>query len=435
MSDPLNAREVADEGWSKLARKRGDGQDRQPPPEFDANAPPPEDEPARLVCRPLTPRPITNIPPRPWAYGKFLLFGSAAAIGAVDGGGKGAHAVVIALSMITGRPLLGERVWRKGSVAIITYEDDETEWHRRIAAACLHYELDYENVIGQFHFISRLDSRVCLASRTLSGDVIFPDSLGIIEHLKTIGAVLLIIDPLNHAHNLEDGNILMAKVAGEVMRIAHESTCAALVLHHLRKGSTGDPDDLMGATSLRATFRAVRIFVRMTTKQAKELGLPERQSWRYSRIAGTKENYAPPPELTTWYKLKSIDLGNADELYTEGDNLQVATAWIPPSSFEGLSLSIIAEIFTALRVPPGLNLRWAPDPRSDEWAGKPISRITGKTSEQTQPIVRTWIKNAVLVEDTYEHPKHRRPRTCVALNETKAAEILAPLYFRPDADE
>jgi hypothetical protein len=385
------------------------------------------------VCRPLTPRAIASIPPRPWAYGKFLLFGSAAAIGAVDGGGKGAHAVIIALSMITGRPLLGEHVWRKGPVAIITYEDDETEWHRRIAAACLHYELDYENVIGQFHFISRLGSRVCLASRTHNGDVIFPDSIDIIEHLKTIGAVLLIIDPLNHAHNLDDGNnnVLMAKVAGEVMRIAHESACASLVLHHLRKGSTGDPDDLMGATSLRATFRAVRIFVRMTTKQAKELGLPEPQSWRYSRIAGTKENYAPPPELTTWFKLESVDLGNSDELYTEGDNVQVAATWTPPSPFEGVGLTVIADIFAALRTPPGKDLYWSPDLRSNIWVGKPIVRITGKTADQAQPIVRTWVKNDVLIEDTCEHPKQRKLRARVTLNEAKAAEILAPIYFKP----
>jgi RecA-family ATPase len=76
-----------------------------------------------------------QIPPRPWAYGHFLLFGQAAVIGAVDGCGKGAQAVAIALAMITGRELLGERVWRTGPVAIITDEDDEMEWRRRIAAA------------------------------------------------------------------------------------------------------------------------------------------------------------------------------------------------------------------------------------------------------------------------------------------------------------
>ena len=56
-------------------------------------------------------------------------------MGAVDGGGKGAIAVSMALAMITGKSLLDEKVWRPGPVAIISYEDDEEEWHRRIAAA------------------------------------------------------------------------------------------------------------------------------------------------------------------------------------------------------------------------------------------------------------------------------------------------------------
>src|SRR5580704_10099130 len=93
-----------------------------------------------LVCEPPPQHRISAIPPRPWAYGSFLLFGYPAVIGAADGSGKGALAIVIALSMITGRPLLGEHVWRTGPVAIITYEDDQTELCRRIAAACLQYD-------------------------------------------------------------------------------------------------------------------------------------------------------------------------------------------------------------------------------------------------------------------------------------------------------
>jgi hypothetical protein len=119
------------------------------------------------------------------------LFGQAAVLGAVDGGGKGAMATAIALSMITKRELLGERVWRAGPVAIVTYEDDETEWRRRIAAACLHYDIDYNSVITKFHFIVRTGSRVCFAAQGPNGSVRFPDGDAIIAHLKNIDASLL----------------------------------------------------------------------------------------------------------------------------------------------------------------------------------------------------------------------------------------------------
>jgi hypothetical protein len=334
-----------------------------------------------LVCKAPEPHVISSIPPRPWAYGKYLLFGSASALGGVDGSGKGAISVVIALSFITGRPLLGEHIWRKGPVAIITYEDDETEWCRRIAAACIHYKIDYDSVIGSFHFICRPGSRIYFAA-SLRGDTIFPDGDAIIDQVKRIKAALLIVDPFNHAHALEDGNnnALIAKVAGEITRIAQLSAAATLVLHHLRKGARGDPDDFMGAVSLRATFRSVRIIARMLGEQAEQLGLPAPQAWRYTRISGSKENYAPPPELTTWYKLESVALDNGGDIYPEGDDVQVATVWTPPDTFDGLLRSVIAEIFAALRIPPGPGLQWSPDRRSDQWLGTPIARITGKNA-------------------------------------------------------
>jgi hypothetical protein len=387
----------------------------------------PPDEP--LLCEPLAPRAVSAIPPRPWAYGHYLLFGSAAVLGAVDGGGKGAQAVAVALSMITERALLGEHVWRTGPVAIITYEDDPTEWERRIAAACLHHMIDYETVIRSFHFIHRHGDPVCLAEASVTGGVRFPDGDEIIERLKAIGAVLLIIDPFNLAHALEDGNnnVLIAKVAAETSRIAAASGAAVLVLHHLRKGAVGDPDDLMGAVALRANFRSCRILTRMTAKEAEDLGIPERHAWRYKRISGTKENYAPPPEEAAWYRLESVNLGNASEFYPQGDSVGAMALWTPPSAFEGVLLTHIAVIFERLRQPPGEGLRWAADPRTAEWIGKPIAAVTGKDDKAIARIIKTWIDTSTLIEGIYHHPASRKTRKFLTLNEAKAAEILKPL--------
>jgi hypothetical protein len=387
----------------------------------------------QLLCERPDLRRIADIPPRQWAYGNFLLFGSTSVVGAVDGGGKGAQAVVIALSMITGRALLGEHVWRKGPVAIITYEDDKAEWCRRIAAACLHYEIDYETVITGFHFLRRPNSRVRLAAKSpVTGNTIFPDGDDIIARLIEIGAVLLIIDPFNHAHALEDGNnnALIAQVAGEAARIAAESQAALLVLHHLRKGATGAPDDLMGALVLRATFRACRILARMTAEQAEKLKIPSREAWRYCRIAGTKENYAPPPELATWYRLESVDLGNPAGIYTRGDNVQAMTAWTPVSPFKDLPITAIADIFDAVRSSQKENRWLSPDARSNNWIGKIITTITGKSDDDATIIIKEWMENEVLKKDKVKDPKRRHEVNCLILNEAKAAEIVPNHLFR-----
>ena len=398
----------------------------------------PRQRATELQCTRLAPVGAASLPPRPWAYGNFMLFGSAAVIGAADGSGKGAIAVVMALAMITGQPLLGERVWRTGPVAIITYEDDQTEWHRRIAAACKHYALDYETIMANIYFLHRPDGRVSFAA-VIDGEIASPDGEAIIRHLKAVSAVLLIIDPFNHAHSLDDGNsnVLIARVAGEMSRIAMEAHVAVLVLHHLRKGSTGSVDDLMGATSLRATFRSCRILTRMTKEEADALKIADR--WRHIRIVGSKENYAPPPDLATWFKLESVRLGNSADVYPDGDEIGVATTWTapaPPSAFDELPLITIEAIFDRMRRGPGNGEFYSMgrSGKAERWVGAMIMVVAGKSEEDAAKIIAAFKHNGVLIEGSYMSPAQRKEVKRVTLNEAKVAEILSliPRGFDPD---
>ena len=371
----------------------------------------------------LQPIGAANIPPRQWAYGHYLLFGSAAVLGAVDGAGKGAIAVVMALATITGEPLLGEQVWRRGPVAIVTYEDDETEWHRRIAAACIHYDLDYAAVLEKVQFIRKPGGRVSFGT-IIDGFISFPDTAAVIDRLKAIGAALMIVDPFNHAHGLEDGNnnAMVAKIAAEIAAIAGNAKCAALVLHHLRKGAGGNPDDLMGATSLRATFRACRILARMTPEQAEKMNVTE--PWRYIRIAGSKENYAPPPEKATWYKLESVRLGNVTDAYPEGDSVAVVAIWQPRPMFEGMDGATLRAVFVALRQTihgPNKQAKHTP------WAGNLLMGVGGRSEREAGKIIGAWLESGVLTKSEYYHPVSKNRVARVVLDEAKAAEIIAAL--------
>lgn len=378
---------------------------------------------AALESTCLAPVGPANIPPRRWAYGRFLLAGSAAVIGAVDGGGKGAIAVVMALAMVTGLPLPGEPVWRTGPVAIVSYEDDADEWHRGIAAACLHYDLDYGAVLANIHFVQRPGGRVSFGTMT-PGMLTFPDSDDITGLLKTIGAVLLIADPFNHAHGLDDGNnnAMVAKVAGELSRAAHEADVAVLVPHHLRKGATGNPDDLMGATSLRATFRNCRILARMTPDVAERMNIVD--PWRYIRIAGSKENYAPPPEKASWFKLIGVPLGNATNEYPDGDDVAVATTWTARPMFDGMEPDTLAAVFGALRETihgPTKQAKHTP------WAGKALMELGGRSEREAAKIVAAWIKTGVLNKGGYYHEPTKHTVQRVTVDNAKAAAIMAEI--------
>ncbi len=373
-----------------------------------------------LACSTLPATVPAAIEPRRWAYGDFLLFGAAAVLGAVDGGGKGSIAVGMLLAVITGRPLLGEPIWRSGPVAIVSYEDDETEWQRRIAAACLHYEIDPAAVFPHIRFIHRPGARVSFAALG-DGGVLFPDGDDIARILTKTGAVMLLVDAFNHAHDLGDGNsnVLIAAVAGEMSRIARESGAAVLVLHHLRKGSSGNPDDLMGATSLRATFRSCRILQRMTPEEATKMNLKD--AWRYIRIAGSKENSAPPPENAPWCKLESVPLGNGTVEYPDGDNMGVATRWTPRPLFEGMDPEALAAVFAALRAAEYSPSRQA---RRRPWAGKPLIEIGGRSEQESAGIVRAWLANRVLLKSQIYDAETRNKVEIVTVDATKADDIL-----------
>lgn len=366
-----------------------------------------------------------NIAPRAWAYGHYLLFGKTAVLGAVDGGGKGAITTTMILCHVFGQDLLGEKVWRAGHVSILTYEDDETEWHRRIAAACLHYDLDYTMAMWSIHFIRKPGGRVALVAPAREG-VIYPDGDAIIAELKATGSTLLIVDPFNHAHMLDDGNnnVMIAKVAAEMDRIADETQAAIMVLHHLRKGSTGQADDLMGATSLRATFRSSRILSRMTQDEAEALNIEE--GWRYIRIKGSKENYAPPPDKATWYMLASVPLGNQSELYPDGDNIAVATTWAPPSPWDGLPMDVVVRALEQIERGPSDGEFYTGSRRgrsNNRWAGAVLVEMAKRQPDNCGLIVAEWIRNGLLIEGNYQSPKEGKVLACVRVDPGKLADM------------
>jgi hypothetical protein len=367
---------------------------------------------------------FSQIPPRRWAYGRFLMLGAASVLGAMDGTGKGFVTVPHILSIVTGRPLLGERVWRSGSVGIITYEDDANEWLRRIAAACIHYQVDYEDVRPHIFFLHRPGGRIVFAQRVASGETLYPDSAAIIAQLRARKAVTLIVDPFNSAHLMDDGNsnVQIVRVAMEITRIAQLADVAALVLHHLRKGSTGEPDDLMGAVALRANFRCCRILRIMTENEAESLRIVD-ERFRHLRISSGKENYAPRATQAIWFKLLSLDLGNGTADYPEGDSVAVATSWKVPSPFAGMSWEAIEIILAAIRDGPGGGERYSPNRQAKKtWAGHLIIEHGNRTEAQAADILDAWIKSGLLVVADY-YNQNRNTVAGLSVNEAIAASM------------
>jgi hypothetical protein len=151
-------------------------------------------------------------------------------------------------------------------------------------------------------------------------------------------------------------------------------------------------------------------------------------AWRYTRISGSKENYAPPPDKATWFRLTSVPLNNGTDDYPNGDEIGVATTWECRPMFEGMDFNQLKAVFDALRT-----TIHGPSKQGKHtlWAGQPLIDIGKRSDREASKIVKAWIDSGVLVEEEHANV-HRNKTQKVTVIEAKAQSILAdisvPIY-------
>jgi hypothetical protein len=77
---------------------------------------------------------------------------------------------------------------------------------------------------------------------------------------------------------------------------------------------------------------------------------------------------APPADRASWIELVSVDLGNGSGISDQGgDKVGVATAWEPPSAWDGVTEQHMRDVYNYLdRHGPQ---RWHPDAEDKTWFG------------------------------------------------------------------
>ena len=98
-----------------------------------------------------------------------------------------------------------------------------------------------------------------------------------------------------------------------------------------------------------------------------------------------------PARKSKWFKLESVALGNVDEIYTEGDEIGVATTWTPPNVFEGMAPAVLAAVFAAIGETPHTPNKQA---RFLPWVATPLMEIGSRSEADAKKIVASWIKNS-----------------------------------------
>lgn len=360
-----------------------------------------------------------SLPTRAWLFERHLVRKFVSLTVAPGGIGKTALAVVEALQMVTGRPLLGGREQPPLRVWIWNGEDPLDEMQRRVQAACLHYGIGPDEIGDRLFLDSGRTAPIVLAKDSRSGVAVAEP---VVAALKATvmgnGIDVLSIDPYvaSHAVN-ENDNGKVAAVARLWAAIAEETNSAISLIHHIRKPGTATTeltaDDARGAGALVAAARSVRLLARMTQQEGEEADVENHRL--YFRVTDGKANLAPPADVSNWRKLENISLGNGAG--GPDDQVGVVTAWQWPNPFDDVTIGDLREI--QRRIAGG---EFREDQRAANWAGKVVAEVLNLSIEKRSdraPVVkmlRVWSKNGALRVVT-RPDERRKPKQFVEVGE------------------
>jgi hypothetical protein len=364
-------------------------------------------------------------PPRGWQLGNTFCRKFMSSLLGDGGVGKTALRYAQALSLAIGRALTGEHVFQRCRVLIISLEDDVDELKRRILAAMLHHKIDRADVKGWL-FLS--------APGAVAGKLMTTDKSGrpVIGRLAAnIEAVivarkidLVMLDPFIKSHSVEENhNSLIDDVAQVLTNLAAKYNIAVDAPHHTSKGvaDPGNADRGRGASSMKDAARLVYTLTPMSTDEAKTLGINQDDRRQYVRVDSAKVNIARHLGATKWFRLIGVPLGNGNDIYPNGDDVQTVEPWTPPATFADLSVDLLNQILTAIDAGLADGNRYTDASKADERAAWKVivERAPNKTEGQAREIIKMWVKNGVLARYEYDNPVTRKPVNGLRLDPSK----------------
>ncbi|MCZ8547635.1 helicase RepA family protein [Mesorhizobium qingshengii] len=382
-----------------------------------------------IVATPFELRDPASLPERDWLFGRHYIRKYLTSTVGAGGGGKSAHAVSEALSMVTGRPLLDPegpltktlRVW------YVNAEDPQDEIDRRFHAAAKHFNVTAEHIGGRLYTDSgREQEFVIMRQEGRNLAVCQPLIDEMVAEIKRREIDVVIIDPLVSTHEVpENDNSAMQRVAKAWTEVADKANCCVEVIHHVVKSQNEvTADSARGGGALKDKTRGMRVINPMTASEAEKVGIEGPDG--YFRIDQSKVNLVASGR-SQWRRFASVPLGNGTISNKTGDEIGVVESWRWPSS------SALAERVAETRraavadVPEdmlaGLKVRlhashYKESAQAGNWAGKLVAEIFGldpKTDrEQIRAMLAGWIDAGELeivdIMDAYRHLKpHIKP--------------------------
>ena len=352
-----------------------------------------------------------NIEPRGWLLGNIFCREFLSSLLGDGGVGKTALRITQLMSCAIGRSLTGEHVFKRSRVLLVSLEDSTKELRRRVKACRIHHKVSKED-LKQHLILScpgpdagklmEMDEKGRLALGALRAKL----ERTIIKHKIDI----ISLDPFVKAHAVgENDNNAIDKVVGVLTDLAHKHDLAVDVPHHVSKGAAepGNAQKGRGATAFADGGRLVYTLGQMSPDDAKIFGIKEEERRYYIRMDKGKVNITPPARAATWFKLVGVPLGNANDDYPDGDNVQTVEPWTPPETWAGVDAALQNAILDDIDkgLPDGTRYSHANAAKTRAAWRVVQTRIPDKNDKQCREIIQAWINGGVLYEDDCKDSK------------------------------
>jgi hypothetical protein len=226
------------------------------------------------------------------------------------------------------------------------------------------------------------------------------------------------------SHSVEENsNSAIDDVVQVLVDLAAKHNIAIDVPHHVSKGSSdpGNASRGRGASAMKDGGRLIYTLTPMSLEEAEIFGIPEEKRRLLVRVDSAKVNITKPLGAAKWFRLVGVPLGNATELYPNGDEVQTVEPWMPPDTWADLSVDLLNKILAVIDAGLPDGSRYTDAPRADDRAAWKV--ITGhaptKTEGQAREVIKTWVKNRVLIRRDYDNPTTRKPAKGLWVDPTK----------------
>jgi hypothetical protein len=296
---------------------------------------------------------------------------------------------------------------------IVCLEDDLEELRRRVYAAMLHHRIAPADLKGYMFLTTPRGLKIAeyggkRGERVVRGGL----HRALTSQVERRKLDLLCIDPAVKAHSVEENdNPAIDEFASFLTEIASEWNIAIDLLAHERKGSgeAGDVNRGRGAGSQKDAARLVYTLTPMSGDDAKPFGIGEKERRFLVRVDSAKVNIAPPSTSATWFRFVGVELGNATELYPQGDTVQTMEPWAPVPLFNGLKDEELNGLINRLGAGMKDGRRYSTAANARDRAAWHVvkERFPDMEDARCKTIVATWEKNGVFEIGDYQDPIRR----------------------------